>query len=219
VVYVLLAILVIALIVAGIVIVRQRQSQQLQEGFGPEYRRTVEERGDRREAEAELQERRERREELDIRPLEPAARDRYAERWQSAQRHFVDEPAPAVGEADSLVMEVMRDRGYPVADDFEQRAADVSVDHPRVVEHYRAAHAISMRATEGRAGTEDLRQAMVHFRALFEDLLEPDGAESRDRPDGDRRAEGDRRVERAGREDVARRRAAEAPPTSENMRR
>jgi hypothetical protein len=219
VVYVLLAILVIALIVAGIVIARQRRSQQLQEGFGPEYRRTVEERGDRREAEAELQERRERREELDIRPLEPAARDRYAERWQSAQRHFVDEPAPAVGEADSLVMEVMRDRGYPVADDFEQRAADVSVDHPRVVEHYRAAHAISMRATDGRAGTEDLRQAMVHFRALFEDLLEPDVAESRDRPDGDRRADGDRRVERAGREDVARRRAAEAPPTSENMRR
>jgi hypothetical protein len=221
-VYVLVAILVIALIVAGIVIARQRRSQQLQEGFGPEYGRTLQETGDRREAEAELQGRRDRREKLDIRPLEPAARDRYAERWQSAQRNFVDQPAPAVGEADSLVMEVMRDRGYPVADDFEQRAADVSVDHPRVVEHYRAAHAISARATTGEAGTEDLRQAMVHFRALFEELLEPDGADGADDRDRDRgrdRLDADRRSDRADREDAARRSAAETPPQSENLRR
>jgi hypothetical protein len=169
------AIIVIALIVAALYFMRQRQSQQLQEGFGPEYERTVEERGgDRREAEAELRERKERRREFEIRELEPAARDRYAERWRAAQRRFVDEPAPAVGEADALVMEVMRDRGYPVADEFDQRAADVSVDHPEVVEHYRAAHDISGHATAGEASTEDLRQAMVHFRALFVELLGAD---------------------------------------------
>ena len=178
--YVVLAIVVIALIVAVVMLMRQRRSQQLQEGFGPEYGRTLEERGDRREAEAELRERRDRREQMEIRELEPAARDRYAERWRTAQRHFVDEPAPAVGEADGLVTEVMRDRGYPVEDDFEQRAADVSVDHPVVVEHYRAAHAISQRATAGDAGTEDLRQAMVHFRALFDELLGSDGREAGD---------------------------------------
>src|SRR3954468_22297721 len=173
---VIVAIIVIALIVAALLFMRRRQSsQQLQQGFGPEYERTVEERGgDRREAEAELRERRQRRDQFEIRELEPAARDRYADRWRGAQRRFVDEPAPAVGEADALVMEVMRDRGSPVADEFDQRAADVSVDHPEVVEHYRAAHDISGRATAGDASTEDLRQAMVHFRALFVDLLGTD---------------------------------------------
>ncbi len=174
-VIVILAILVIAVIVAALLYSRQRRSQQLQEGFGPEYERTVEERGgDRREAETELRERRDRHDKFEIRELEPAVRDRYADRWRDAQRRFVDEPAPAVGEADGLVMEVMRDRGYPVADEFDQRAADVSVDHPEVVEHYRAAHDISGRATAGEASTEDLRQAMVHFRALFVELLGTD---------------------------------------------
>jgi hypothetical protein len=183
---VILAIVVIALIVAVLVLVmRQRQSKQLQKGFGPEYDRTIEERGgDRREAEAELRARRERREQFEVRPLDPAAREAYAERWRAAQRRFVDQPGPAVGEADRLVMEVMRDRGYPVADEFEQRAADVSVDHPDVVEHYRAAHAISIRATGGEAGTEDLRQSMVHFRALFDELL----GRTDDGRTGDRRA-------------------------------
>jgi FtsZ-interacting cell division protein ZipA len=179
---VIVVIVVIALLVAGLLVMRQRRSQQLQEGFGPEYERTVEERGgDRRAAEAELQERRQRRDQFEVRELDPAARDRYGERWRAAQRRFVDEPGPAVGEADALVMEVMRDRGYPVADEFEQRAADVSVDHPQVVEHYRAAHGISARATAGEASTEDLRQAMVHFRALFVDLLGTD-----ERPDDGR---------------------------------
>jgi FtsZ-interacting cell division protein ZipA len=174
---VIVAIVVIALIAAALVVARQRRSQQLQEGFGPEYERAVEERGgDRREAEAELLDRRRRRQEFEVRDLEPAARDRYAERWRSAQRRFVDQPGPAVGEADALVMEVMRERGYPVADEFEQRAADVSVDHPEVVEHYRAAHEISGRATIGEASTEDLRQAMVHFRSLFDELLGADDA-------------------------------------------
>ena len=102
--------------------------------------------------------------------MEPEARDAYAERWTQAQRRFVDAPASAVAEADELVAEVMRERGYPV-DDFEQRTADVSVDHPETVEHYRAAHAISVASAAQHADTEDLRQAMVHFRALFDDLL------------------------------------------------
>jgi FtsZ-interacting cell division protein ZipA len=179
-VIVIVAIVLIALVVGALVLARQRRSQQLQEGFGPEYERTVSERGDRKQAETELIERRKRHDSFEIRELDPAARDRYADRWRSAQRRFVDQPGPAVGEADALVMEVMRDRGYPVADEFEQRAADVSVDHPQVVEHYRAAHEISGRATAGEASTEDLRQAMVHFRGLFVELL-GDAAEPADR--------------------------------------
>src|SRR4051812_31819682 len=185
-IFVILAIVVIALVVAAVVVTRQRRSQQLQEGFGPEYDRTVEERGgDRREAEAELLDRRQRRDKFEVRDLDEGARDRYVERWRAAQRRFVDQPGPAVAEADALVIEVMRDRGYPVADEFEQRAADVSVDHPEVVEHYRAAHGISTRATAGEASTEDLRQAMVHFRALFVDLL---GADDQRPADADGRA-------------------------------
>jgi hypothetical protein len=169
--WVLVAVLIVVVVVLAVLLMRSRRSHRLQEEFGPEYERAVEERGDRREAEAELAERRERRSQLDIRPLEPGARERYAERWQAAQRRFVDQPAPAVAEADALVSAVMSERGYPVSDEFDQRAADISVDHPVVVEHYRAAHAISLRATAGDAGTEDLRQAMVHFRALFDELL------------------------------------------------
>jgi hypothetical protein len=169
--WVLVAVLVVVVVVLAVLLMRSRRSHQLQEEFGPEYERAVEERGDRRQAEAELADRRERRAQLDIRPLEPGARERYAERWQAAQRRFVDQPAPAVAEADALVSAVMSERGYPVSDEFDQRAADISVDHPVVVEHYRAAHAISLRATAGDASTEDLRQAMVHFRALFDELL------------------------------------------------
>jgi hypothetical protein len=176
-VWIVVAIVVIALIVAAVLLMRRRESAQLRKGFGPEYDREVEKRGDRREAETALRERRERRAGFEVRELEPAARDRYAERWRVAQRNFVDQPAGAVAEADGLVAEVMRERGYPVAGEFEQRAADVSVDHPGVVEHYRAAHAISLRTTQGEAGTEDLRQAMVHFRALFGELLGGDQAE------------------------------------------
>ena len=170
-VWVLIIVLLIALVAAGVVIARQRRSQQLQEGFGPEYGRTLADRGDRRAAEEELRERRARHEQLEIRELEPEAQERYAERWRGAQRTFVDQPAAAVGEADSLVSEVMRERGYPVEDDFDRRAADISVEHPVVVENYRAAHEISRRAVRDEASTEDLRQAMIHFRALFDELL------------------------------------------------
>jgi hypothetical protein len=169
--WVIVAILVIAVVVLAVLLMRSRRSHQLQDDFGPEYGRVVADRGDRREAEAELAERRERRAKLEIRELDPDEREHYAERWAASQRRFVDEPGPAVAEADKLVSEVMRERGYPVSEDFEQRAADVSVDHPVVVEHYRAAHGLSGRAARGDADTEDLRQAMVHFRALFDELL------------------------------------------------
>jgi hypothetical protein len=172
--WVIIAVLVIALVVAGVVIARQRRSQRLQQGFGPEYERTLAEKGDRRAAESELLERRDRRQQIEVRELDPESRERYAERWRGTQRTFVDQPAVAVGEADRLVAEVMHERGYPVEDDFERRAADVSVDHPVVVESYRAAHGISVRAARNEADTEDLRQALVHFRALFDELLGPE---------------------------------------------
>jgi hypothetical protein len=150
---------------------RQRRSRRLQDRFGPEYDRTVEQAGDRRAAEAELLDRTERRQQLDIIPLEPEARTRYLEAWRSTQAQFVDEPVEATREADRLITSVMRDRGYPV-DDFEQRAADISVDHPQVVDDYRAAHAIAARNDRSEATTEDLRRALVHYRSLFEELLE-----------------------------------------------
>jgi hypothetical protein len=168
-------VLVIALVAAiGAAIwlyMRNRRSTTLQDRFGPEYDRALSEHHDQREAERDLEERQERVERLNIRSLESEERNRFADRWQRVQAQFVDEPTAATDEADQLVGEVMATRGYPVGD-FEQRAADVSVHHPRVVEHYRAAHTIALRNARGDADTEQLRQALVHFRALFEDLLE-----------------------------------------------
>jgi hypothetical protein len=169
--------------VAGIVywaIVSRRRSR-LRERFGPEYDRMIEQREDRRGVESELAMREKRRSKLDIRPLRPEARDEYGRRWSDTQARFVDQPGPAVGEADNLVQEVMRERGYPV-DDFSQREADLSVDHPTVLENYRAAHGISMAQAQGQASTEDLRQAMVHYRTLFVELLEVQEDESERRP-------------------------------------
>jgi hypothetical protein len=180
--WVVVAIIVALMLVAGALALRRRRTARLRERFGPEYDRALQQHGDQRSAEGDLRRRRERRRELDIRPLQPVTRERYAARWTATQRRFVDAPTPAVAEADSLVAQVMRERGYPV-DDFEQRTADVSVDHPETVEHYRLAHAISVDSAQGRASTEDLRKAMVHFRALFDELLH-DGA---DAADGDRR--------------------------------
>jgi hypothetical protein len=157
---------------------RTRRTRKLREGFGPEYDRTVEATGGRSAAERELQERRERREELDIRELSPGARERYVDEWRTVQVRFVDDPGTSVGDADRLVQDVMRERGYPT-DDFDQRAADVSVDHPHVVEHYRAAHAVWAANERGEATTEDLRQSLVHYRALFDELL---GGRSSDEP-------------------------------------
>jgi hypothetical protein len=165
---------IVALVVIGLLVwfaMNKQRSGQLREVFGPEYDRTVEESEDRRAAESELLERRKRVEEFEIRPLDPAERTRFASRWIAVQSRFVDDPKSALGEADELVTEVMSERGYPM-DEFDQRAADVSVDHPRVVEDYRAAHGISERVGSNDATTEDMRQALVHYRALFSELLE-----------------------------------------------
>lgn len=172
-IWVLVAVIVVLLVVVGLLVARQQRSRQLKQGFGPEYDRVVEERGDQRSGERELLQRRQRHAQFEIRSLEPAIRQDYLQRWEATQRHFVDEPGGAVDEADVLVQQVMHDRGYPVESDFEQRAADISVEHPVVVDNYRAAHAISIRARSGQASTEQLRQSMVHFRALFDDLLTP----------------------------------------------
>lgn len=165
---------IVALVVIGVLVwfaMNKQRSGQLREVFGPEYDRTVEESEDRKAAESELLERRKRVEEFDIRPLDPAERTRFASRWIAVQSRFVDDPKSALGEADELVTEVMSERGYPM-NDFDQRAADVSVDHPRVVEDYRAAHGISERVGSNDATTEDMRQALVHYRSLFSELLE-----------------------------------------------
>ena len=163
-----------AIVVVGAIVwsaLKARRTKTLQEGFGTEYDRTVAESPSKREAEAELTERQKRREQLDVQPLSPGSRERYVIAWQQTQARFVDDPADAVGEADTLIQQVMRERGYPV-EDFDQRAADVSVDHPEVANNYRAAHGISVAQSRGNATTEDLRQAMKHYRALFDELLE-----------------------------------------------
>jgi hypothetical protein len=169
-----IGIIIVALIVLGAVwwfVTQRRRSEALREQFGPEYERTVKGLGDQSKAEAELARRAERVKALDIHPLEEGQRKRFADAWRSDQAKFVDDPKGAVIEADRLVADLMQVRGYPVGD-FEQRAADVSVDHPHVVENYRIAHDIAERERNGKADTEDLRKAMVHYRALFEDLLD-----------------------------------------------
>lgn len=150
---------------------QRRRSEALAERYGPEYQRAVHETGDRRSAEAELLRRQERVEHLDIRPLSADQQRGYVHEWRTLQARFVDDPKGAVTDADRLVEDVMMARGYPVTD-FDQRAADLSVHHPRVVENYRAARDIAQRHRRGEATTEDLRQAMVYYRELFEDLLE-----------------------------------------------
>jgi hypothetical protein len=152
---------------------RKHRTERLRTGFGPEYERAVGDTGDKRRAEAELDRRTKRRSTFDVQQLTPESRERYSREWQRTQAHFVDEPVDAVADADQQIMRVMRERGYPIAD-FEQRAADISVDHPQVVEEYRAAHEVAERAAAGEATTEDLRVAMVHYRALFDDLLKSD---------------------------------------------
>ena len=176
-VWVVIAVVVVVIVLAVVwAATRARRSHDLKERFGPEYDRVAADAPSKREAEAELRERKERREGLDIRALEPGAREGYRREWEDVQARFVDDPAGAVADADSLIGRVMRDRGYPV-EDFETRAADVSVDHPDVVENYRAGHGIATAHARGNAGTEELRHAVKHYRALFEELVESRGAE------------------------------------------
>jgi hypothetical protein len=155
---------------------RKRRRARLQDTFGAEYDRTVADAPTRREAEADLTEREKRHREFELKPLQPQARERYIEQWRQTQERFVDDPEGAVGDADRLIQEVMRERGYPV-EEFDRRAADLSVDHPDVISNYHAAHATSIANERGKATTEDLRNAVVHYRALFAELLEAEPAE------------------------------------------
>jgi len=165
-----LAVIVVTAIAAWLFF-RKRRTKKLRTQFGgAEYDRAVEEGGTRRQAEAGLKERTERVESLKIRALAPGDRARFVESWSRVQARFVDGPGGAVTEADQLLGDVMSTRGYPVSD-FEQRAADISVDHPLVMKNYRTAHEIAVRQTRGQANTEDLRQAMIHYRTLFEELV------------------------------------------------
>lgn len=175
-----IVIAVVVLVAAGIAIwlfTRKRRTERLRNQFGgAEYTRAVEEGGSRRKAEAVLDGRAERVKGLNIQPLAAGDRVRFVESWGRVQARFVDGPGSAVTDADQLLGDVMSTRGYPVSD-FEQRAADISVDHPLVLENYRAAHQGALLQTRGQASTEDLRQAMIHYRTLFEELVgEPEAA-------------------------------------------
>jgi hypothetical protein len=180
---IIIAIAVVVVVVAGIAIwlfVRKRRTERLRTKFGgPEYARAVNEGGGRRQAEAGLDKRADRVESFHIRPLGPDDRARFVESWTRVQTRFVDSPGGAVTEADQLLGDVMSTRGYPVSD-FEQRAADISVDHPLVLENYRSAHEIALRRARGQASTEELRQAMIHYRTLFDELAaEPELARAK----------------------------------------
>jgi hypothetical protein len=164
----------VVIVVAGIATLlslRKRRTERLRSKFGgAEYARAVKKGGNRRHAEAGLEKRTERVESFHVRPLAPGDRARFEDSWRRIQARFVDGPAVAIAEADQLLGDVMSTRGYPVSD-FEQRAADISVDHPLVLENYRTAHEIALRQMKGQASTEELRQAMIHYRTLFEELV------------------------------------------------
>ncbi|MGO9254750.1 MAG: hypothetical protein ACLQU1_00380 [Bryobacteraceae bacterium] len=168
------AIAAVVVLIAGIAVffsLRKRRTERLRTKFGAaEYARAVEKGGNVRQAEAGLEQRAQRVEAFHIRPLGAGDRARFVESWRGVQSRFVDGPAGAVTAADQLLGDVMSARGYPVSD-FEQRAADMSVDHPEVLENYRTAHEIALKQTKGQASTEELRQAMVHYRTLFEELV------------------------------------------------
>ncbi len=171
---VIIGLLVVVVLGLGALLYFQRhRSEQLQSRFGPEYERAVKHTGDKSKAEAELLDREKRVKSLSIRPLEPADRERFVGSWQNVQAEFVDNPEASIGHADTLLAEVMSTRGYPVSD-FEQMSADISVDHPSVVQNYRAGHDIAVRHKRGDGNTEDLRQAMIHYRSLFEELVTDD---------------------------------------------
>jgi hypothetical protein len=164
-------VLVIVVAVAMYVRKRKNTTTELRDRFGPEYDRAVLQHGSERKAEAKLADRETRVDMLKIRDLDVGERERYLAQWQAVQSRFVDYPKGAVTEADELVCSLMQTRGYPVTD-FDQRAADISVDHPQVVENYRSAHDIALRLGRGEASTEELRTAMIHYRSLFDELVQ-----------------------------------------------
>ena len=176
--WVLIAIGILALVLLGVwQAVSRRRTGRLRNEFGPEYDRAVEGADSRGDAEDELMRRERRHASLELRPLAPEVRRRYEDKWDAVQSMFVDNPAAAVASADALIQAAMSDRGYPV-EDFEQRVADISVDHPQVVENYRDGHRLARAAELGNGTTEELRRAMQHYRALFDELL----GESADAP-------------------------------------
>lgn len=179
---IIIAVAVVAvLVIAGAVIwtmTRRRHLAKLREQFGPEYDHAVKSMGDESKAVVELEERQKRVEAMDIKPLSTVQRDRFVSQWRAIQTNFVDDPRRAIVDADKLIQEVMQLRAYPVSD-FEQMAADLSVNYPQVISNYRAAHEIAQKNAQGQADTEEMRQAMVYYRSLFEDLVESEGEEEK----------------------------------------
>ncbi len=175
--WILIVIAVVVVVALIAVAARQRRTTALRQRFGPEYDRTLEAREDRRAAEAELRDREKLRAELDIKPLPEGMRARFAREWENVQERFVDQPSDALMAADSLVGRVMEARGYPTGD-FDARADLVSVDHPGVVENYRVARGVRERAQSQQASTEDLREALLRYRSLFDELLRADGGQA-----------------------------------------
>lgn len=164
---------IVAFIIGGLLgtlVTRQRRTKRLQEKFGPEYERTLNELGDKRQAEQELEARIDHVKTLDIRPLSAEESERYTNEWRASQAEFVDEPLLALQKADRIIREVMKAKGYPV-EDFEQRIADISVEYPELVTDYRGLHLIAVKEDDEQVSTEEMRQAMVHGRALFENLV------------------------------------------------
>jgi hypothetical protein len=176
-VWILIVIAAVAVVAVLAIAARQRRTTALRQRFGPEYDRAVQDRQGRRPAEADLRDREKQRAQLDIRPLPEDTRMRFAEEWREVQERFVDQPSDAVVAADRLVHSVMETRGYPMGD-FDAQASLVSVDHPEVVDNYRAAHGIHERAKAQQASTDDLREALLRYRSLFDELLQPEDGQA-----------------------------------------
>jgi hypothetical protein len=167
---VLIILVVVGIAAVALILLMRNRSNKLRTRFGPEYDRAVKETGSKYRAEAKLEKLQKRVQSFSIRPLQPADRDAFQQSWRAVQAKFVDDPKLALTEADELLTRLMSARGYPMGE-FDQRAEELSVDHPVVVENYRAGHDIALRHARGQASTEDMRQAMIHYRQLFEELV------------------------------------------------